>query len=601
MNRILLFLILLLLWHPALSQTAKPQRPILVTNTTAEIEPPALTVTIAANRRSLDLAVGTLGEVAQELAKALSDKGNYRFYDVAAADKLESCLLTHLTDSTRCIKQVGINWSDTNPVIWNEGNKVTLNLKEWPALENSLLIAIENVPQLSRLTVRVNDKAKAKILTAGDAYKQLREIRVEANRPLQASGTVVLQQRNLVINPQTFRYESECQRYPAACPSLLAEVLPSPGKPAGTPAKGEEISLRLKTKLLEGRIYDLHLPAEKLIEVGSGSPVAASGTITTPGLPASQTVSPRLSASLTSVAAVGQRAVFDLTGKLALRRAKETAGWWFDPVLAFDVGLRSTKSNNSIVLDFPFIRRLTMYGLASPRGECKAPFCAKTWASWKNTPWYTLSNLQFTVGPRLELDREFRRINTLGVARFDFRFHRWLQTTGDKRTLALADLEKKSEEGQKRAKSFADFTRGFEIVPFVAFNFGGHANNETLEYVDKSKTPPVTSRLTVPRHAIFRTYVGFQSKFEGRISSLPVTLAIEESLFHLATPEQIGYIDKGVFLRQLEGVHHRGKATLEFFFDPNKHYSFSLNYENGRLAPNFEYLNKFSTGIKVVY
>jgi hypothetical protein len=33
----------------------------------------------------------------------------------------------------------------------------------------------------------------------------------------------------------------------------------------------------------------------------------------------------------------------------------------------------------------------------------------------------------------------------------------------------------------------------------------------------------------------------------------------------------------------------------------SKRYSFNVSYENGRKAPNFECLNKFTTGIKVVY
>lgn len=157
-------------------------------------------------------------------------------------------------------------------------------------------------------------------------------------------------------------------------------------------------------------------------------------------------------------------------------------------------------------------------------------------------------------------------------------------------------------EKTKKAGLLKDFTHGFEIVPYLAFHFGGHINEETFSFIDKSKKPPVTTSVIVPRHAIFRTYVGVKTKFEWRLLSLPMSLTLDENMLHLATREQIGVVTtKEVFLRQLKGFHHRGKASLDFALDPNKHYSFTLTYENGRLAPNLEYLSKFSSGIKIPY
>jgi hypothetical protein len=79
-------------------------------------------------------------------------------------------------------------------------------------------------------------------------------------------------------------------------------------------------------------------------------------------------------------------------------------------------------------------------------------------------------------------------------------------------------------------------------------------------------------------------------------------LTLDESVVYLATREQIGYTtDDGVFLRSIRGVHPHFKTSVDLAFDPAKHYSLTFAYENGRLAPNFEYLNKFTSGIKVKY
>lgn len=106
----------------------------------------------------------------------------------------------------------------------------------------------------------------------------------------------------------------------------------------------------------------------------------------------------------------------------------------------------------------------------------------------------------------------------------------------------------------------------------------------------------------VPRHKIFRSYLGVAATFEINRLPTPITITVEEWLVHLGARELIGFTtDEGPFLRTLQGFHHRGKATFAFALDPSKHYNLTLTYENGRQAPNFEYLNKLTTGVKVIY
>jgi hypothetical protein len=73
-------------------------------------------------------------------------------------------------------------------------------------------------------------------------------------------------------------------------------------------------------------------------------------------------------------------------------------------------------------------------------------------------------------------------------------------------------------------------------------------------------------------------------------------------MIELALPEMIGFTtSSGVAFRRLSGIQPHTKASIDFSFDPAKHYSWNVTYENGRAAPNFEYLNKVSSGIKVIY
>jgi hypothetical protein len=106
----------------------------------------------------------------------------------------------------------------------------------------------------------------------------------------------------------------------------------------------------------------------------------------------------------------------------------------------------------------------------------------------------------------------------------------------------------------------------------------------------------------VPRHKIFRIYTGFNATFKQKLIYLPMTITFDESLIYLGATETIGFKTKtGVGLRRLNGFHHRSVVTWGVSFDPAKHWNFVVTYENGRKAPNFEYLNKLTTGFKVLY
>jgi hypothetical protein len=186
----------------------------------------------------------------------------------------------------------------------------------------------------------------------------------------------------------------------------------------------------------------------------------------------------------------------------------------------------------------------------------------------------------------------------LAEARFDFDFYRWHGSVSERRKLILADL-KTCTSGNAKCKqinSEADYLDGpdfgFSVVPYLELDGGAHANNETV-----SNTKPVASE-TVPRHGIFRLYAGSTAEVDYRW----LTVKLDGALIEVARPEIIGYTTTaGVALRHVSGIQPHFKASVDWRLDPASHYSLNITYENGRAAPNFEYLNKVTSGIKLIY
>jgi hypothetical protein len=203
-------------------------------------------------------------------------------------------------------------------------------------------------------------------------------------------------------------------------------------------------------------------------------------------------------------------------------------------------------------------------------------------------PWYRLNSVEFRAGPKFEVDRRFARVNVLGSARLDFFFGRWVASIADRRARLKEDLKERSDQVFMRY--------GFRLVPFVNFDFGGKVTGEVVE----NTTTKV--RVVIPRNSIGRAQFGFVNLYEWYLFSLPMSLTIDENISYLWKPEIIGSVTtEGVNLRRIRGFQHRGKASFDIFLDPAKRYSFNISYENGRSAPNFEYLNKVTTGFRLQY
>jgi hypothetical protein len=469
--------------------------------------------------------------------------------------------------------------------------QITIGLNSPLATNQTFILRVnEYLPDGGAVTFRFTTSQSvaaaattATIAKGANAYDQLDELVLTSTNPVKLSSPITVKR---------IYY-----RLKDGVPTLEEELFTG----TSTWHTDQLYEVHLDRKLIEGVTHVLVI--DNGITDSGGANVRAEGKVEL-AAPPKKPEDRRLDASLATVAAAKQKAVFELTANLVPKRVFQIGdtNWLWEPRFVIDLGLRSTKSNNSVVvapLNFRNVFFEDVFALQPPKGprptlrtrdvKDKRGRAQSAWDAWRAAPWYRLSDIELTIGPKAEFDRNFKRKNVLGALRFDFNFHRWLATMSKKREILENDLN----YGKPVASQIV-FNYGWKLVPFVAFDFGGHVNNQT---VSKKGTS-----VFVPRHKIFRSYVGFVSTTEWNMFGLPMSLNIEESWVYLAARETIGFTtDTTAKLRQLRGFHPRSKVTLDFNFDPSRHYTFTVGFENGRLAPNFEYLNKLTGGFRVVY
>ncbi len=322
-----------------------------------------------------------------------------------------------------------------------------------------------------------------------------------------------------------------------------------------------------------------NLPAGETSSISaSGLTTPAEGKIDLSGAPKNESDAYIL-AKASAVAAVHQAPVFALSGTVAplhpAANARYVGAVRIDPSVTFDVGLRSTKTANSIVVP-AFLSNVFLAGLSDKNPKN---------GDFRDVPVANPTGVLLAYGPRYETDRTFKRVNILGEIRTEIYFSQLSKSVDAIKAKASA-----------KSPKYRDFLQGpiggFQITPYIQVDAGAHVNNET---VTNSK---VHQSEIVPEHSIARFYGGLSSKFQY----WRFQVAIDASAVDMLTHEHIGYTTTtGVAIRNLTGVHPHSKSDFSYFIDQAHHYGLSLTWENGRLAPNFEYLNTVNAGIKMIY
>jgi hypothetical protein len=574
--------------------------PLLIVTVVNAQESPS--VSVGQDRKALRLKFDLLNAIPRSEFRKLEDIGNYRLYELVKAEDVvvrvaneierinslsdpgeKSAQLRSLADQLR---NPPPNLLNANPPKCElDCARITVGLTSRLDYDKTYVLTIAGVVLDNNPIKPVEFKIEktAAIVEALEASKTRKELRIQSTGPLAvSSSSLTVEEKVLRINAAGTRADEDKNPLPAVAtqPKNLPNL----------------IEVKLNKELTEGKAHTLSIPGNILTD-GTGVSIAAKGTITIAGLP-SPPDDPELTLEVASNAAVHSKPQFDFDfGWVPEKRPLKLPLYWRPEVKA-DVGLGDTKSDNAISLALlgmysshtSCTGERTRKGSKSP-GKCEDPppdVQLRAYYSWRTTPWYRLARYDFFVGPKLEADRAFDRINMLGTARFEFRFHRWIATINEKRDLLRANLNEDAD--------LVEINNGFRLIPYLSFDFGGSVRNETVENKDKNVS------ISVPRYSIFRTNVGVKSLFQWRLFSFPMTLTLEERLMYLAQREDIAFeTDEGVGFRSMRGFHHRGEAEWRLAFDPAQHFNFTITYENGRKAPNFEYLNKVSTGFKIIF
>jgi hypothetical protein len=560
---------------------------------------PKVVIQFLADRMGMRLKIGSIQPLSQEFIKNYAEKaGSYRLFEVETPDPDQMCV------QAKCILEWPNFLDQNHPPHCSDQDCQTILLtfnSDLP-LNKKFILKIAGLASggaARKLPFAVEPSAE--ITAASKPSEQSDGFLVRSQLPLIATT-------NVVARNEIFKVErppsSAANRNPELTAIKSEESWPATVRQPKTKLKARsatevyEVPYKTEKEFESGQEYNLTIPTG--ISSSGKVELKTNGTLKIPGAVTAPAES-KISGKLSFDTGTRQKAVFDLAGTFTPLHNPNTGSWFWEPSVAVDVGLRSTNSANSIIVSVPATHFFEV-GMKEIVDSSRTNI--STYAGWHKTPWHRLTDVKMSLGPRAEFDRNFKRINLLGQVRYDFNFDRLYSTIAHQRDLILQ--EPPNGIGSENGKSLRGIDFGFRLLPFLALDFGGHVNNETvtktIEIDNNGVVTKQDSTVFVPRHSIFRINSGFVGTFEWQSFFLPVTLTLDESLIYNATTETIGYTtDDGAFLRVIRGVHPHFKTSLDFQLDSLKRYSLSLQFENGRSAPNFQYLNKFTGGIKVTY
>jgi hypothetical protein len=343
-------------------------------------------------------------------------------------------------------------------------------------------------------------------------------------------------------------------------------------------AGGNDVIVTLDKALSEGKEHQLVLTAPA--SDGSGLNIIANGRIKPAG--AVSDSGALINVTFGGNAAVHQTGVFTLTGRVAPLHTLFLGGSTFhwDPSVTVDIGLHTTKTSNSIIFDSPF-RFIKPVASAGGISGSNLP----AFAAWSRSGPLSVGALEFALGPRFEVDRNFNRLDIVLEDRMDVRFLQLQRSINAVTALILKDLPK------DKADLLEPINWGFELTPFIGTDQGGYLPQTVMV----GKTGP---SLETAGHAIFRTFAGMLGKIEYRRFSI----GYDERVNWLGLRESALYkTSSGLGARNVRGWQPHSKVSINYALDSGKHYVLTATYEDGRTPPNLEYLDKVNFGLKFIY
>jgi len=526
---------------------------------------------------------------------SLRNISNYKIYKLVDPDKVTIHAEVHENIQVRSFEgthnfQTWLKLELTNPIKFGETYLLEIVNAKWDGKPIPLI------------RFKLDKKVAAKTLN-----NPREAIYLEGKTNLSASGVEVKEtvlkvdrsKKKLLISPTTIDVETP-----------IKDSVPT------------EMTVYFKKPLNEARNHRLQIK----VASDDGTELLAKTTVKIPAL-APESRDADVDFSLSSEFGGGLKPQFNLAGVVKKQFVEsKNRHFVFAPVAKFDIGLGATKSKNAIVIDFPSVKDTWMTRRFS-KGYCEKPLKQPTLKSQTRTPaplnsedapqltdgknhevdlpcyseWnsrnpLTLYSIDFSAGPKVEMDRALARISLLGKVQFDFNFDRWQHSISNQRDFLELDLESDLQFSNNGHHKDVIIPFGYKITPRFGFELGRKLTGEVIKNKDES------IRHNIDPFPIFRTYTGVTGVFEWNKFYRPIKLTINQDLFYFAYQENSGELSDGILtLRNIKGFHPYGKAVLDIGLDPAARINFSFSWENGRAAPDFEYLNTIKSGIRFVY
>ncbi len=288
-----------------------------------------------------------------------------------------------------------------------------------------------------------------------------------------------------------------------------------------------------------------------------------------------------ISIQLSAIAAVHNAPTFGATGAFApLHIAKNVVVLpgliHVDPAITFDTGSANAKTTNTVTLPSQFVRPFLL-GLPKP---------PQNLADLDSRKPSKISVLNAMGGVRAEFDTQYGGTNLMGEGRAEFYLSK-LYATANARTAAVS-------AANPSIRSTLNLpANGWSITPYVQYDGGGHVTSQSI-----SNATAGLPNVHIPTYSISRIYFGSQTTVQYGISSVTFDGSWCELFFVETAPFTTNNV---VSSRTVSGLQPHAKSTYNISLDQEKHFSGSISWENGRSAPSFEYLNKVTVGIQVVY
>jgi hypothetical protein len=288
-----------------------------------------------------------------------------------------------------------------------------------------------------------------------------------------------------------------------------------------------------------------------------------------------------VSIQLSAIAAVHSSPTFSATGAFApLHIAKNAVVLpgliHLDPSITFDTGSANANTTNAVTVPSQFIRPFLL-GLPKP---------PKSLADLDSRKPANISVLNTMGGLRAEIDTQYGGTNLTGEGRVELYLSKLYATT-EARTAVVA-------AANPSIRSTLNLpANGWSITPYVQYDGGGHVTSQSI-----SNAATGLPNVHIPTYSISRLYFGSQATVQYGINSVTFDGSWFELFFAETAPVTTNNV---VSSRNVSGLQTHAKGTYNIGLDQEKHFSGSISWENGRSAPSFEYLNKVTVGIQVVY